>query len=272
MTSGTTAYNSTEWDTYATDYASGLGTHTVVSSNNAPTVTNPIADISAAAGGSAVVIDATNTFADADSDTLTLTAASSQASIATVSVSGKQLTVTPVSVGTSSITVTANDGHGGTVSDTFAITVTAASTVLLNETFESGTKGAYANGSVTLSTGSWAFNNALIGNLSTDKKNGLQSARIRASGSLDMNFNAASAKEVKFFVANFGSDSGATWKLQKSVNNGSTWTDVTAAVTASATLTEQIIAVNEASSVRFRIVVSGTSGQRLNIDDVRIVN
>ena len=42
----------------------------------------------------------------------------------------------------------------------------------VTENFESGTKTAYAAASVTLATGSWNFNDALIGNLSTDRKNG----------------------------------------------------------------------------------------------------
>src|ERR1700729_3473054 len=58
-----------------------------------------------------------------------------------------------------------------------AVTVTT-------ETFETGTKAAYAAANVTLATGVWNFNDALLGNLSTDHKTGTQSARIRNSGSL----------------------------------------------------------------------------------------
>ncbi|MFC0215957.1 Ig domain protein group 2 domain protein [Paenibacillus chartarius] len=142
----------------------------------------------------------------------------------------------------------------------------------LTENFDTGTKGAYAAANVTLSSGSWYFNNALLGNLTTDKKSGAQSARISATGSISMNFDVSGANQVKLSVANFGSDTGATWKLQKSVNGGSTWTDVTSAVTATSTLTQQTINVGQTGSVRFRVYVAGTSGKRLNVDDFQVVN
>src|ERR1700761_4040577 len=59
----------------------------------------------------------------------------------------------------------------------------------LTETFESGTKASYTDANVTLSTGSWDFNGALIGNLSTDPKDGNWSVRIKGPGSLGMNFD-----------------------------------------------------------------------------------
>lgn len=160
-----------------------------------------------------------------------------------------------------------------TISNLGSHTMTAAPAVMiLNEAFESGSKGSYTAGNVTLATGSWFMDNALIGNLSTDKKNGLQAARIKAAGSISMNFNAAGAKTVKISHANFGTDTGAAWKLQKSINNGSSWTDVTGTFTSSSTLAVQSITVNETASVRFRILVSGTAGSRINIDDVQIYN
>ena len=48
-----------------------------------------------------------------------------------------------------------------------------------SERFESGSKGAYAAGNVTLGSGVWNMNDALIGNLSSDVKNGAQAARVR---------------------------------------------------------------------------------------------
>lgn len=160
-----------------------------------------------------------------------------------------------------------------TISNLGSHTVTAAPAVMiLNEAFESGSKGSYTAGNVTLATGSWNMDNALIGNLSTDKKNGLQAARIRSAGSISMNFNAAGAKTVKISHANFGTDTGAAWKLQKSINSGSSWADVTGTFTSSSTLAVQNITVNENASVRFRVLVSGTAGSRINIDDIQIYN
>jgi len=145
-------------------------------------------------------------------------------------------------------------------------------TATLNEKFESGTKTAYTSGNVTLSSGSWYFNNALIGNLSTDKKNGTQSARVRASGALTMNFNVSGATSIQISHANFGSDTGARWQLQMSTNSGSTWTNVGSLNTSTSSLQVKTFTLSQTAAVRFRIVVSGTSGHRLNFDDIVISN
>jgi len=146
----------------------------------------------------------------------------------------------------------------------------AAAQVVLSEDFESGSKGAYAAGNVTLASGSWAMDNALIGDLSTDRKEGAKAVRLRAAGALTMNFDVNGADEVSLKVANFGSDTGAVWKLQQSTNGGASWTDVAPAQSATSALVQHTVAVDESSNVRFRIAVSGTSGQRLNVDGFEI--
>ncbi len=69
--------------------------------------------------------------ADADNDSLTVTATSGDEAVATVSVASdySSLTVTAKSRGTATITVTADDGNGGTVEDSFTVTVKAAPVV-----------------------------------------------------------------------------------------------------------------------------------------------
>lgn len=176
------------------------------------------------------------------------------------------------SVASGSTTYVANQWNSYST-DTFSYLGShSGSTATLGEDFETGSKGSYTTGDVTTSTGSWTFTNALLGDLSNDKKNGAQSARIKASGSIAMNFDAPSASKVKLTHANFSSDSGATWKLQKSTNQGATWTDVTSASTSGSTLTEETIAVNVNAPVRFKVVASGTTGARMNIDDFTILN
>ncbi|WP_425430074.1 Ig domain protein group 2 domain protein [Cohnella massiliensis] len=147
-------------------------------------------------------------------------------------------------------------------------TVTPAASV--GESYESGVKTAYAAANVTLASGSWHFDNALLGDLATDKKNGTKAARIRSAGSIAMNFDVAGANSVTVWHANFGSDSGASWTLQKSLDGGSTWTAVGGSHTSGSALASQTIAVGETGNVRFKIVVGGTSGQRINIDDFEI--
>lgn len=95
--------------------------------NEAPTVASPIADKSATVGTADVTVALTGVFTDLNAgDILVYSVTSSATSVATVSVTGNTLTVHPVAAGTANITVTANDGHGHTVNDVFAVSVSAA--------------------------------------------------------------------------------------------------------------------------------------------------
>lgn len=138
------------------------------------------------------------------------------------------------------------------------------------EDFETGTKASYSSANVTLSTGSWTLNNALIGTSSSDRKNGSQSARITSTGKLTMLFDKTTgAGTVTIYHALYGSDATATWELYMSVNQGSTWTKVGSTVTTSSTtLTAQTFTVNQAGNVRFEL--RKLTGTRINIDDISI--
>jgi len=139
------------------------------------------------------------------------------------------------------------------------------------ENFETGTKGAYTDGTVTLSTGSWDFNDALLGNLSTDRKNGSQSARIRNSGSVTMLFDVTGATSVSVAHAVFGSDGSSTWQLWASTNGGSSFSQVGSTVTSSSTtLQTASFTVNFTGSVRFQIRKVSGGSNRINIDDFTV--
>ena len=99
--------------------------------NQAPTVANAIADATIVNASGTHQVSLSGTFSDADSDALTVTAASANTAKATVSVAAdySALTVTAKARGTATITVTADDGNGGTVSDTFTVTVKATPVV-----------------------------------------------------------------------------------------------------------------------------------------------
>ncbi|MEO9209552.1 MAG: DNA/RNA non-specific endonuclease [Ginsengibacter sp.] len=140
------------------------------------------------------------------------------------------------------------------------------------ENFETGSKTAYATADVTLSTGSWNFNNALLGTSSTDRKNGTKSARIQNSGIISMNFDVANgASKITLNYGKFGTDANSTFELWASTNAGSSWTKVGATVTASSiTLTQASFTTTFTGNVRFQ--VRKLSGGRLNIDDFNIVD
>ena len=100
--------------------------------NRAPTVAAAIADSTIVNESGTQTVSLSGVFNDADGDSLTITAASSDDAKATVSVASDHsaLTVAAKNRGTATITVTADDGRGGTVSDSFTVTVKAAPVVV----------------------------------------------------------------------------------------------------------------------------------------------
>ena len=102
------------------------------SPNTAPTVANAIADQSATAGTAFSFAFPANTFADADNDSLSYSATKGDDSALpgwlTFTAASRAFSGTPQAgnVGTLTVKVTADDGNGGSVSDTFNIVVSAA--------------------------------------------------------------------------------------------------------------------------------------------------
>jgi endonuclease G len=142
------------------------------------------------------------------------------------------------------------------------------------EGFESGSKTAYAVGTVALGTGSWTFDEALIGTSTSDAKTGARSARLRNSGRLTMLFDRTTgAGTVTIHHAAFGSDANGTWALFASTTGGSTWSQVgSSQVTAGTALATASFTVNVSGAVRFEIRKLDGGANRINIDDVTITD
>ena len=103
----------------------------VVVTNNPPTVANAIPDQSATAGTAFSYAFPANTFSDADTgDTLSYTAtkADDTALPTWLAFAARTFSGTPTDAGMVALKVTASDGNGGSVSDTFDITVAADTT------------------------------------------------------------------------------------------------------------------------------------------------
>ena len=141
-----------------------------------------------------------------------------------------------------------------------------------SEGFETGTKTSYSAANVTLGTGIWYFDDALIGNTTSDRKTGVQSARIRNIGSLAMGFNITNgASTVTISHAVFGTDGASTWKLLASTNGGSTYTQIGTTITSSSTTLQTVsFTVNIAGNIRFKILKASGGTNRVNIDNVVI--
>lgn len=151
------------------------------------------------------------------------------------------------------------------------ISLTTATMTPLSEGFETGGKTSYAAANVTLGTGSWFMDEALTGNLSTDRKTGAYSARVRNTGRVRMNFNKSGAGTVSIQHAVFGTDGPSTWQLWWSTNNGSTWTQVGSTVTTSSTTLQTAnFTVNNVNAIRFEIRKVSGGANRINVDNVQI--
>lgn len=151
------------------------------------------------------------------------------------------------------------------------ISLTTATMATLSEGFEAGGKTSYSAANVTLGTGSWFMDDALIGNLSTDRKTGAFSARLRNSGVVRMNFNKTGAGTVSIQHAVFGSDASSTWQLWSSTNNGSSWNQVGSTVTTSSTsLQTATFTVNNGNAIRFEIRKVSGGANRINVDNIQI--
>jgi endonuclease G, mitochondrial len=149
--------------------------------------------------------------------------------------------------------------------------VTRQSVLVVAEGFESGSKGSYAAGDVTLTNGVWGLDDALIGTLSTDKKAGAKSARLRNSGRVTMKFNVATGiSDVSIKHASYGTDASGTWGLYRSLDGGSTWAQVGGSVTTTGSLSTVSFTLNESGNVRLEIRKLDGGANRINIDDIQI--
>jgi ribose 5-phosphate isomerase RpiB len=173
--------------------------------------------------------------------------------------------------GTYNITAT----NAGGTSSSLSFLVVAAATSVAYEDFETGSKGAYATGTVTLRSGDWTFTDAVLGNQFNDKTNQVQAARVRG-GSIAMNFDKPNgAGTVTLSAAIYGNDLASSLVLEVSSNGGTNYTAVGSPAVLTTTLTPYTFTVNRTGNVRFRISSSNTtvgSNPRINVDDINITN
>lgn len=153
-------------------------------------------------------------------------------------------------------------------------TLFSAKGITTVEGFETGSKGSYAAADVTLSTGVWNLNDALIGNLTSDAKSGTQSARIRNNGRVSMKFDRTTgAGTVSIKHAKYGSDASTSWQLWCSSNSGSSWSQIGSTVTTSSTtLQTATFTPNISGTSRCEIRKTDGTSNRTNIDDITITD
>ena len=140
------------------------------------------------------------------------------------------------------------------------------------ETFEVGTKGAYATAPEALATGPWLFTEALIGASEEDHKDGAHAARLRTGGRLTMQFDApAGVRRISIMAAAFSSDGPSTWELWVSRDHGRTWQRNGQPQTATGPRLRAAIFAGLANEpLRLQIRKTDATKNRLNLDDISL--
>lgn len=136
----------------------------------------------------------------------------------------------------------------------------------IKEDFEMGSKAAYLLGDVTIKTGNWSFDDALLGKLPADIKNDLQSVRLR-TGKMTMNFDIDSITMLKINHAQYGTDAVSEVSVWMSEDQGITFTQLGSSLaTNSRSFITDSFKISATKKVRFQIRKTGTT--RVNIDDI----
>lgn len=238
--------------------------------NPAPTLSS-ISPSNASAGGGDFILDVTGS-----NFTATSTVRWNGLDLTTVYFSSIELKATVpaaniITAGSALVTVyTAKPGGGTSTSLTFNI----AAVTTTKEDFEIGTKGGYAALDVTLKTGVWNLNDALIGNSTADVKNGTKSARVHYDGRLTMKFNLTSgAGIVTIQHAMYGSDSPTQWQLWYSIDDGSNWQQVDSTINTNTKVFQTAsFTVNISGFIRFDIRKIDSTINRINFDDFTVTS
>lgn len=141
------------------------------------------------------------------------------------------------------------------------------SSAKITEDFEVGSKGSYAVAEVTLKSGAWTLDDALLGTSDEDAKRGAKAVRLRNEGKITTNFNAA-AKKISISYGLYGSDGNSSWELWTSIDGGKSWkkagNTVSTTTKALKTATFDVVGTN---GIRIEVRKMADS-ERINIDDI----
>nr|WP_199080000.1 DNA/RNA non-specific endonuclease [Pedobacter sp. ASV19] len=139
----------------------------------------------------------------------------------------------------------------------------------ISEDFENSSKTAYAAADVSMPTGTWNLDNALIGTLDADLKNGKKSIRMK-TGKITMKGDISGLKMLYISHGKYGTDPVSTWKLFISSDGGTTFTQLGNDMVENNTkLVVDSFKVTLTGKVRFEIRNTGsTDAARINLDDI----
>lgn len=140
------------------------------------------------------------------------------------------------------------------------------------EDFENASKQAYAGATVNFADGDWYFDDALIGTLSGDAKNGNQSVRMRNSAKITMNFDLPEgASSISLEYAKYNRDRQTSFAVFYSTDGGSSWTQAgNEVLVKKSNLQTATFSLNATGNVRLEIRKTDGGSDRLNIDDINV--
>src|SRR5690554_738876 len=147
--------------------------------------------------------------------------------------------------------------------------------------FEGVTKEDYTTGIVTIGDYDWKLTEALIGISQNDWKEGDKSVRLKGAHDSELVLETQKNDgigQISFKYRRYGTDSQVDWKVEYTLDNGSTWMQVGTDFTAPDTDDVQTFSanVNVIGSAQIRIiratVDTNTANKRLNIDNLSISN
>jgi endonuclease G len=142
-------------------------------------------------------------------------------------------------------------------------------TYSITEDFESGVKKNYATANVHFATGSWTLSNAVVGSLTSDRKKGRKSIRMK-TGKLTMDFDLYHVNTLYIKHAKYGKDPASTWTLLYSTDGGLNFKQLGRAIRETNTrLVTDSFKLVPTARVRIRIQnVGSTKSARINVDDI----
>ena len=141
------------------------------------------------------------------------------------------------------------------------------------ESFDDASKGRYEAGNITVLSGQWYLENAIIGGADNDQKDGIKAIRMKETAKLRMNFDIQSGiQQVRFKYGVYQLDKESSFELWTSSNGGASWNKVGLTVTATdKSLRDAVFNVNIQQSARIEIRKTDGSVNRLNIDNISVI-
>jgi len=163
---------------------------------------------------------------------------------------------------------------------TLALSGAAQAQYVVNFEGATETKSSYTAADISLSGLTWNLNEAVIGDLANDWKNGLRSARLRGRNGSVMTMTqdkTTGVGSLSFSYRRYGTDtSQQPWAVEYSTNSGVSWVQSGLNITATDIVQVFSSNLNISGNVRIRIRLTTTPGttgdRRMNIDDLSITD